>query len=87
MSVPLNHRSNFLEPFTKQKAAKRNNGVVGIKGNTIPIIPNPRDKNPANINSALTIVLMIIISLPSSIHKKVYLISGLKTKNYIYLTY
>lgn len=59
MSVPLNHRSNFLEPFTKQKAAKRNNGVVGIKGNTIPIIPNPRDKNPASINSALTIVLMI----------------------------
>ena len=60
--VPLNQTSNFLDPFTKQKAANRNNGVVGKTGKTIPIIPNPRDKNPHNIKTALTIVFIIIIS-------------------------
>ena len=60
--VPLNQTSNFSEPFTKQNAANRNNGVVGNTGKTIPIIPNPRDKNPHNIKSHLTIVLMMMIS-------------------------
>ena len=47
--VPLNQRSNLSDPFTKKKAANRNNGVVGNIGKIIPIIPNPRNKKPSNI--------------------------------------
>ena len=47
--VPLNQISNFLDPLTKHTDAKRNKGVVGNNGNTIPTMPNPRKKNPRDI--------------------------------------
>lgn len=47
--VPLNQRSNLSDPFTKKKAANRNNGVVGNIGKIIPMIPNPTNKNPRSI--------------------------------------
>lgn len=50
-SVPLNHTSNFSDPFTKQKDASSNSGVVGITGNIIPTIPKPKLINPAKINN------------------------------------
>ena len=59
--VPLNQRSNFGDPFTKQNAARRKNGVVGKIGNTIPTIPKPTHKSPTNIKIQLRTVLLIMI--------------------------
>lgn len=61
--VPLNQISNFGDPFTKQNAARRNNGVVGKIGNTIPTIPKPTHKSPTNIKIQLRTVLIMILSL------------------------
>ena len=65
--VPLNQISNFGDPFTKQNAARRNNGVVGKIGNIIPTIPKPTHKSPTNIKNQLRTVLIMIFS-PFYIH-------------------
>ena len=66
--VPLNQISNFGDPFTKQNAARRNNGVVGKIGNTIPTIPKPTHKSPTNIKIQLRTVLIMIMISPFYIH-------------------
>lgn len=57
--VPLNHISNFREPFIKQKEANSNNGVVGTTGKTIPKSPKPRLTKPAMINNTFTNLLIL----------------------------
>ncbi len=47
--VPLNHRSNLFDPFTKKKEASISRGVVGMIGKTIPITPRPKKRNPKKI--------------------------------------
>jgi hypothetical protein len=62
MFVPLNQISNRSEPFTKQKEANSNNGVVGNTGRMTPNSPKPKEIKPIMIYRNLITFLMVIAS-------------------------
>jgi hypothetical protein len=62
MLVPLNQISNRSDPFTKQKDANSNSGVVGNTGRMTPNSPKPKEIKPIMIYIILITFLMVIAS-------------------------
>jgi hypothetical protein len=47
---PINQSCSRAEDFIKQNALNNKKGVVGRRGNIIPIVPKPRDRTPTIIS-------------------------------------